>query len=36
MWLVIASNEGHGYRKKSNRDFQFYPTVAFLKEYLMT
>ncbi|HKW32168.1 MAG TPA: S9 family peptidase [Candidatus Acidoferrum sp.] len=35
VWLMIASDEGHGYRKKPNQDFQFYATVAFLHEYLL-
>ena len=34
-WLMIASDEGHGYRKKPNQDFQFYSTVEFLQEYLL-
>jgi dipeptidyl aminopeptidase/acylaminoacyl peptidase len=35
VWLLIAKDEGHGYRKKGNQDFQFYATVEFLKEYLL-
>ena len=35
VWLMIASDEGHGYRKKPNQDFQFYATVEFLQEYLL-
>lgn len=35
VWLMIASDEGHGYRKKPNQDFQFYATVEFLEEYLL-
>jgi dipeptidyl aminopeptidase/acylaminoacyl peptidase len=35
VWLVIANDEGHGYRKKANQDFQFYATVEFLREYLL-
>jgi len=35
VWLVIAKDEGHGYRKKANQDFQFYATVQFLREYLL-
>ena len=34
-WLMIAKDEGHGYRKKSNQDFQFYATVAFLQQFLL-
>jgi len=35
VWLLIAKDEGHGYRKKSNQDFQFYATVEFLQEHLL-
>jgi dipeptidyl aminopeptidase/acylaminoacyl peptidase len=35
VWLMIAGDEGHGYRKKPNQDFQFYATVEFLQEYLL-
>jgi dipeptidyl aminopeptidase/acylaminoacyl peptidase len=35
VWLVIAKDEGHGYRKKPNQDFQFFATVEFLQEYLL-
>jgi len=35
VWLMIANDEGHGYRKKPNQDFQFYATVEFLQEYLL-
>jgi dipeptidyl aminopeptidase/acylaminoacyl peptidase len=35
VWLLIAKDEGHGYRKKGNQDFQFYATAQFLKEYLL-
>ncbi len=35
VWLLIAKDEGHGYRKKPNQDFQFYTTVEFLQEHLL-
>jgi dipeptidyl aminopeptidase/acylaminoacyl peptidase len=35
VWYLMATDEGHGYRKKVNQDFQFYATVEFLKEYLL-
>lgn len=35
VWLMIANDEGHGYRKKPNQDFQFYATIEFLQEYLL-
>jgi dipeptidyl aminopeptidase/acylaminoacyl peptidase len=35
VWYVMAKDEGHGYRKKANQDFQFYATVEFLQQYLL-
>jgi dipeptidyl aminopeptidase/acylaminoacyl peptidase len=35
VWYLAATDEGHGFVKKKNRDFQFYSTVLFLKEYLL-
>jgi dipeptidyl aminopeptidase/acylaminoacyl peptidase len=35
VWFLMATDEGHGYRKKVNQDFQFYATVEFLKQYLL-
>jgi dipeptidyl aminopeptidase/acylaminoacyl peptidase len=35
VWYLMATDEGHGYRKKVNQDYQFYATVEFLKEYLL-
>jgi len=35
VWYLMASDEGHGYRKKVNLDFQFYSTIEFLNEYLL-
>jgi len=35
VWLMIAKDEGHGYRKKTNQDYQFYATIEFLQEYLL-
>lgn len=35
VWYVMAKDEGHGFHKKANQDFQFYATVEFLQEYLL-
>jgi dipeptidyl aminopeptidase/acylaminoacyl peptidase len=35
VWYVMAKDEGHGFAKKSNRDFQFYATILFMKEFLL-
>ncbi|NJL63404.1 MAG: S9 family peptidase [Methylacidiphilales bacterium] len=35
MWYLMAKDEGHGFSKKKNIDFQFYATVMFVKEHLL-
>lgn len=35
VWYLEAKDEGHGFRKKNNVDFQFYATVGFIREYLL-
>ncbi len=35
VWYVMAKDEGHGFQKKANQDFQFYATVEFLEQYLL-
>lgn len=35
VWFLMAKDEGHGFHKKKNRDFQLYATVMFIKEYLL-
>ena len=35
VWYLMAKDEGHGFRKKPNQDFQFYATVEFLKKFLL-
>ena len=32
---LVAPDEGHGFAKKKNADFQFYSTVQFIREYLL-
>ncbi len=34
VWYLMAKDEGHGFSKKSNRDFQFYATIEFMREFL--
>jgi dipeptidyl aminopeptidase/acylaminoacyl peptidase len=34
-WYLIADDEGHGFAKKKNQDFQFAATVMFVKEFLL-
>ncbi len=35
VWWLLGKDEGHGFAKKKNRDYQFYATVEFIKEYLL-
>ncbi len=35
VWFLMARDEGHGFAKKKNQDFQFYATVMFVDEYLL-
>ena len=35
VWYMNALNEGHGYRKKENRDVYLQATVMFLREHLL-
>jgi dipeptidyl aminopeptidase/acylaminoacyl peptidase len=35
VWYLEAKDEGHGFRKKTNADFQFYATVLFVQQYLL-
>jgi dipeptidyl aminopeptidase/acylaminoacyl peptidase len=35
VWFLMANDEGHGFQKKGNADFQFYATVAFVREHLL-
>jgi len=33
--LVMAKDEGHGFAKKKNADFQFLATILFFREHLL-
>ena len=35
VWFLMANDEGHGFRKKKNRDYLFYTTVEFVEKYLL-
>jgi dipeptidyl aminopeptidase/acylaminoacyl peptidase len=35
VWFLMAKDEGHGFRKKDNQDFQFYAMLEFIKTYLI-
>jgi dipeptidyl aminopeptidase/acylaminoacyl peptidase len=35
VWYLLGKNEGHGFAKKANADFQFYATVEFIEQFLL-
>jgi dipeptidyl aminopeptidase/acylaminoacyl peptidase len=35
VWWLLAKDEGHGYAKKRNLDYEFYAIVMFVKEFLL-
>ncbi len=35
VWWLLGKDEGHGFAKKKNRDYQFYATVEFVKTFLL-
>jgi dipeptidyl aminopeptidase/acylaminoacyl peptidase len=35
VWYLTALDEGHGFAKKKNADFQFYATIQFVQKYLL-
>jgi dipeptidyl aminopeptidase/acylaminoacyl peptidase len=35
VWYLMAKDEGHGFAKKQNADFQFYATVLFVREHVL-
>ena len=34
-WYLVANDEGHGFVKRRNVDFQFYATVHFIQTFLL-
>jgi len=35
VWWLMAKDEGHGFAKKANQDYQFLATIEFLQQYLL-
>jgi dipeptidyl aminopeptidase/acylaminoacyl peptidase len=35
VWYLLAADEGHGFAKKGNRDYQFAATVMLIRKYLL-
>ena len=36
VWFLMANDEGHGFAKKKNADFQFYATTQFIEQHLLS
>ena len=35
VWYLMAKDEGHGFAKRSNRDFEFFSSILFMREFLL-
>jgi dipeptidyl aminopeptidase/acylaminoacyl peptidase len=35
VWYLMAKDEGHGFAKKRNADYQFYSSILFVKKWLL-
>lgn len=35
VWYLVATDEGHGFSKRRNQDYQFYATVMFVQRFLL-
>jgi dipeptidyl aminopeptidase/acylaminoacyl peptidase len=35
VWYMLAADEGHGFAKKANADYQFFATIEFVRKYLL-
>lgn len=35
VWYLVATDEGHGFEKKQNIDYQFYTNVMFMRQFLL-
>ena len=35
VWYLLADNEGHGFARKPNADFQFYAQILFMQRFLL-
>jgi dipeptidyl aminopeptidase/acylaminoacyl peptidase len=35
VWYMLAKDEGHGFQKKTNRDFLFYALIQFVRQHLL-
>lgn len=35
VWYMLANDEGHGFARKANADYQFYATIGFMNRHLL-
>ena len=35
VWYLVATDEGHGFAKKQNIDYQFYTNIMFMRQFLL-
>ena len=35
VWYLEGKDEGHGFQKKRNQDYQMYATILFMKQFLL-
>ena len=35
VWYLVANDEGHGFSKKQNIDYQFYTNIMFMRQFLL-
>ncbi|MEM6836650.1 MAG: S9 family peptidase [Cyanobacteria bacterium P01_C01_bin.120] len=35
VWYLVATDEGHGFSKKQNIDYQFYTNILFMRQFLL-
>jgi dipeptidyl aminopeptidase/acylaminoacyl peptidase len=35
VWYLLGKNEGHGFARKANVDYQFYATIEFTRQFLL-
>ena len=35
VWYLMAKDEGHGFARKTNADYQFFSTIRFLEDYVL-
>jgi dipeptidyl aminopeptidase/acylaminoacyl peptidase len=35
VWYLVANDEGHGFSKKQNIDYQFYTNILFMQQFLL-